>query len=220
MRRILTLAVAILLIAWMFAQCRKPTGPLGRVYLWLMNRSHSAMTDWGLAQATINSGDAILDVGCGGGRTIQKLAARAPAGRVTGLDYSAASVKASSATNADAVADGRVSVHLGSVAAMPFPDRRFDLVTAVETHYYWPDLPANMREVLRVLKPGGRLVVIAETSREGVLGALYAVPMRLLRAAHLSDAEHRDLLTQAGFTDVITRRKLSWIAASGRRPAA
>ncbi len=218
MRRVITLAIALPLLAWVLPQCRKPAGPLGRFYLWLMNRSHSAMTDWGLAQVTIDRGDAILDVGCGGGRTIQKLAARAPEGRVTGIDHSAASVAASSDTNAEAIADGRVHIHLGSVAAMPFPDRAFDLVTAVETHYYWPDLPANMREVLRVLKPGGRVVVIAETSREGLLGGLYAVPMRLLRAAHLSDAEHRDLLTQAGFADVVTGRKISWIAAMGRRP--
>jgi ubiquinone/menaquinone biosynthesis C-methylase UbiE len=34
-----------------------------------------------------------------------------------------------------------------------FPDRTFDMVTAVEMHDYWPDLPANVREILRVLKP-------------------------------------------------------------------
>ena len=45
---------------------------------------------------------------------------------------------------------------------MPFPDGVFDLVTAVETHYFWPDMAADMREVFRVLKPGGGFILIAE----------------------------------------------------------
>ncbi|HEY6108781.1 MAG TPA: hypothetical protein VIV56_07745, partial [Gemmatimonadales bacterium] len=95
------------------------------------------------------------------------------------------------------------------------------VVTGVETHYYWPQLAANVREVLRVLKPGGTFALIAETYRGGRLGALYGVAMRLLRAAYLSDAEHRDLLTQAGFTAVSTMHApgRSWICATGRRPS-
>lgn len=47
------------------------------------------------------------------------------------------------------------------MAALPFPDRSFDVVTVVETHYYWPDLPASLREILRVLEPGGTFALIA-----------------------------------------------------------
>jgi ubiquinone/menaquinone biosynthesis C-methylase UbiE len=57
----------------------------------------------------------------------------------------------------------RVEIRQGSVSQLPFPDDTFDLVTAVETHYFWPDLPADMREVFRVLKPGGAVIMIAET---------------------------------------------------------
>jgi ubiquinone/menaquinone biosynthesis C-methylase UbiE len=91
----------------------------------------------------------------------------------------------------------------------------------VETHYYWPDLPANVREVLRVLKPGGTFVLIAETYRGGPFRLLYGLVMPLLRAAFLSDAEHRDLLTQAGFTEVETKHLSgkNWIFATGRRPS-
>ena len=104
---------------------------------------------------------------------------------------------------------------------MPFPDRTFDIVTAVETHYYWPDLPANVREILRVLKPGGTFVLIAETYRGGPFHLLYGIVMPLLRAAFLSDAEHRDLLTEAGFAEVATmhRSGRNWIGATGRRPS-
>jgi SAM-dependent methyltransferase len=53
------------------------------------------------------------------------------------------------------------------VSRLPFPGDKFDLVTAVETQYYWPDLVKDMQEVLRVLKPGGTLIVIAESYKQG-----------------------------------------------------
>ena len=186
-----------------------------------MNLRHATMTDWGLQQLTVLKGAAILDVGCGGGWTVRKLAALAPEGMVIGLDYSAASVAVSRETNSKEIEAGRVQIGQGSVGALPFPDRTFDIVAAVETHYYWPDLPANVREILRVLKPGGTFALIAETYRGGPLRFLYGIFMPLLGAAFLSDAEHRDLLKQAGFTGVETthRSGKNWICATGRRPS-
>jgi SAM-dependent methyltransferase len=188
-----------------------------------MNRTHSGVTDWGLGPVTVGTHFAILDVGCGGGRTIQKLAAIATAGRVCGVDYSAASVAAARHTNADAIAAGRVEIVQGSVSHLPFPPAAFDLVTAVETHYYWPDLVADLREVRRVLKPGGTLVIIAEAYRHGgAVNALVGPLMRLLGGRHLTVDEHRQALTDAGFVDVTIdeERRKGWIAARGRTPAA
>jgi len=218
--KILRLVLPMLLAAWVFRQVRKPSGWLGRRVVRAMNLSHSTMADWGLQQVRVTKQAAILDVGCGGGWTVRRLAALASEGKVIGLDYSAASIAVSRDTNAKEIEDGRVQIVLGSVAALPFSDRTFDIVTAVETHYYWPDLPANMREILRVLKPGGTFALIAETYRGGPLRLLYGIIMPLLRAAFLSDAEHRDLLTQAEFTEVATmhRSGKNWICATGRRP--
>lgn len=217
---ILRLVLPLLLIVYVLGQVRKPTGLLGRRVLQAMNLTHSALTEWGLQQLYVERNATVLDIGCGGGRTVQRLAALAPGGVIHGIDYSAASVAYARATNAREIESGRVQIQLGSVAALPFPDRTFDIVTAVETHYYWPDLQGNMREVLRVLKPGGRFALIAELHRGGRWSALYGVVMRLLRARYLSDAEHRDLLTQAGFTEVATIHApgRSWICATGRRP--
>jgi SAM-dependent methyltransferase len=217
---IFKVAASILLVAWVFRQVRKPSGPLGRRVVRAMNLGHSTMTDWGLQQVRMSKNATILDVGCGGGRTVQKLAELAPEGKVVGLDYSAASVAVSRATNADSIAAGRVRIEEGSIAAVPFPDCTFDVVTAVETHYYWPDLPANVREILRVLRPGGTFALIAETYRGGPFRFLYGMVMPLLRAAFLSEAQHRDLLTQAGFTQVAIMHPSgkNWICATGRRP--
>lgn len=218
--RILLAVLVILVAAWVFWQVRKPSGWLGRRVVRAMNMGHATMTDWGLQQLAVPTGAEILDVGCGGGWTVRRLAALALEARITGLDYSAASVAVSRYTNAKEVAAGRVRIDQGSVAALPFPDHSFDVVTAVETHYYWPDLSANVREILRVLKPGGTFALIAETYRGGPFRFLYGIIMPLLGAAFLSDAEHRDLLTRAGFTEVATihRPGRNWICATGRRP--
>jgi ubiquinone/menaquinone biosynthesis C-methylase UbiE len=219
-RRLIALLIAVPLVIWLLRQCRKPSGALGARYVRAMNVAHAALTDWGLRHVTVRPGDVILDVGCGGGRTVQKLAALAPEGKVYGVDYSDASVRASRQVNADAIAAGRVEIACGSVARLPFPDQTFDVVTAVETHYYWPDLDANVREIQRVLKPGGALALVAETSRDRQRNPLYFVVMPLLGAAHLTTGEHEDLLRRTGFTDVaVDTRTGGWICATGRRPS-
>jgi SAM-dependent methyltransferase len=217
---ILRVVLIILLFAWLSRQVRKPGGLLGRRVVRAMNLSHAALTDWGLDQLPVRNAAAILDIGCGGGRTVHRLAALAPAAKVIGLDYSAASVAASRDFNAKEIEAAQVRIELGSVAALPFADITFDIVTAVETHYYWPDLPANIRDILRVLKPGGTFALIAETYRGGPLRLLYGIAMPLLGAAFLSDAEHSELLTQAGFCEVRTHHvaRKNWICAVGRKP--
>src|SRR5262245_4009863 len=73
-------------------QCRTPSGWLGRLIVRNMNQRHGALTDWALARVAVAEDAVVLDVGCGGGRTIAKLAARAPRGRVYGVDVSSASL--------------------------------------------------------------------------------------------------------------------------------
>src|SRR5260370_24957199 len=91
-------------------QCRRPTGWLGRIVLWSMNSSHSRLTDWGLGHVSVGKGHTILDVGCGGGRTVSKLAAIATEGKVYGVDYSEESVAASKRSNARVIDIGRVEI--------------------------------------------------------------------------------------------------------------
>lgn len=186
-----------------------------------MNVSHSSLTDWGLKQVTIEKKFSVLDIGCGGGRTIQKLANIATEGRVYGVDYASGSIAVSRSKNASLIKSGRVEIHEGSVSQLPFPDSMFDLALAVETQYYWPDLVNDMKEVRRVLKPGGRLVVIAETYKGGRLDKLTAPAMKLLKSSHLSADDQRELFLSAGYDEVqiIEEKKRGWICAIGRKPA-
>ena len=219
-KTILVLTVIVYAVR-MSNQVRKPSGRLGRAVVGRMNLSHASLTDWGLEHVRIEPSFTMLDVGCGGGRTIHVLAARAPNGRVYGIDYSEASVEASRETNQSAVAAGRVEIPQGSVSKLPFADAMFDLVTAVETHYYWPDLPNDAREIARVLKPGGTLVVIAEAYK-GRWGWLFQLAMLPMRAKLMSADEHRAWLETAGFTDVqvAEKRGRGWICVTGRQAAA
>ena len=121
-----------------------------------------------------------------GGRTVAKLAAMTSDGVVYGVDYSEGSVAASLTQNENSVKAGRVFIKKAAVSNLPFPDDTFDLVTEVETHYYWPDLANDMKEIQRVLKPGGKLVIIAEMYKGGKYDHLKWPAMWLLRSAHLS----------------------------------
>jgi SAM-dependent methyltransferase len=207
-------------------QCSKPTGWLGRFALWRMNSSHSRLTDWGLQHVAIESHHTILDVGCGGGRTVSKLAAIASQGKVYGVDYSNESVAVTRRANTRWIYLGRVEVSHGSVSQLPFPDAAFDLVTGVETHFWWPNLPGDMHEVFRVTKPGGALMLIAEVYK----GAETRVSKLAEKCAArtgmtlLSADEHRQLLADTGYTDVqvFEERVKGWICAIGRKqkPAA
>ena len=182
--------------------------------------SHSSLTDWGLQHVTIDNRFTILDVGCGGGRTIEKLAALAPEGMVYGIDYAKGSVAASRSKNARLIEAGRVAIEQASVSRLPFSDGKFDLVPAVETQYYWPNLVADMREVQRVLKPGGTLVVIAESYKKGKYDKLQGPLMKLLSSSRLSVSEHRDLFLTAGYQDVHTfeEPQKGWICGIGTKP--
>jgi ubiquinone/menaquinone biosynthesis C-methylase UbiE len=189
-----------------------------------MNASHSKLTDWGLSHISIENERSILDVGCGGGRTVSKLAAIATQGKVYCVDYSDESVAATKRTNAQWIDRGRVEVRHGSVSQLSFPDDAFDLVTAVETHFWWPNLPGDMREIFRVLKPGGTLILIAEiykgaNTTTAKLAEKYASQAGMTL---LSVDEHRELFTNAGYSnvEVIEKRDKGWICGIGRKPKA
>jgi len=180
------------------------------------------VTDWGLSNVSITKQDVILDVGCGGGRTVSKLAASATQGKVYGLDFSDAAVAVATKTNRQWIAMGRVEIREGSVSDLPFADETFDVVTAVETHFWWPDLPNDMREVLRVLKTDGTLIVIAEIYRgaktkTAKLAEKY-LPLSGLKL--LTVSEHQDLFRNAGYTDVLITEQFDqgWICTRGRKP--
>ena len=203
-------------------QCQKPSGWFGRLIVRNMNSRHSKLADWGLTHVAVKPNDTVLDVGCGGGRTVSKLAAFANGGKVFGLDYSDASLSVARKLNARQIEQGQVEIHEGSVLKLPFPTATFDLVTAVETHFWWTDVPAGVREILRVLKPGGTLLIIAEIYKGAQSKMARLVEKHAPRSGIkvLSPDEHRALFDDAGYMDVqiITEPEKGWICGVGNKP--
>lgn len=222
MGSIVSIIVGVVVALVLMRQCRRPVGPTGRLIARSMNRSHGRLTAWGLAHLTVAPDAKVLDVGCGGGQTIATLASMAPHGEISGIDYSAASVATARATNAQRIAAGQVDIRRASVSALPFSGDTFDLVTAIETHYYWPDLPHDLREISRVLVPGGRLMILAEAYRGAREDWVTRPIMAVLGARLMTPAEHCELFVGAGFIDVEVHedRSHGWLGVIGRKPPA
>lgn len=218
-KQILIYIFGIPLTIYVMNQVRKPTKWVGRIFVGIMNLSHAGVTDWGLEHVQVGEDFTILDIGCGGGRTIEKLAALASKGKVCGVDYANGSVAASRARNANLIDAGRVEIKQASVSQIPYPDNTFDLVTAVETQYYWPDMVNDMQEILRVLKPGGRLLIIAESYGGGKFDWLQGPAMKLLRSKNPGVNEQREYFTQAGYSETQIDEELSqgWLSAVGKK---
>ena len=115
---------------------------------------------------------------------------------------------------------GRVEVQHSSVSALPFLDNMFDLVTAVETHYFWPDLVNDMKEVLRVLKPGGTLIVMGGEYKWGKYDERNEKWVELGNMAYHSIDELREFLSAVGYwqVEVFEDYDRGWICAVGKKP--
>jgi SAM-dependent methyltransferase len=188
-------------------QFQRPTGKQGRTIAALMNKGHYELTTWGLTHVTIKPNFTILDVGFGGGKTINRLAERIPQGKVYGIDYSSDMVEYAKKVNKKYVENGKVELREASADDTGFTTDMFDLVTACETYYFWPSLPAAFQEIKRVLKPNGRLLMINEMIKDGVNDVKDA---EIIQKTHLHLfplEEIKAMLESAGFVTVEVFRK-------------
>lgn len=148
-----------------FTNCACPKGKMGQIMLSMMNFSHAPLTNWGLNFINFKDGWTMLDIGCGGGATIKRLLKHSKGSKVYGIDISRESV-AKSKKNCTDMLDKQVFISQGSAEMLPYDNEKFDLVTAVETIYFWPNLSNCFKEVYRVLKPGGQFAIIVEAANK------------------------------------------------------
>jgi ubiquinone/menaquinone biosynthesis C-methylase UbiE len=157
------------------------------------------------------------DIGCGGGANIARLLQRTLRGSVTGIDFSPVSVRKSTKVNAKAIREGCCRVLEGNVANLPFAEGSFDVVTAFETIYFWPDIEHCFNEVKRVLKPGGQFVIVNESDGSGEMDAKWE---SMIEGMHTYTPEEiRHHLTNVGFRDlnITVNEEKRWLCVTARK---
>jgi ubiquinone/menaquinone biosynthesis C-methylase UbiE len=136
-----------------------PQGLLGRLGGILMARTNEKCGVWVADVLEIGPNERVLEVGFGPGVIIQRLSNLASAGYVAGVDPSREMVEQARARNASAIQSGRVDLRQCSVEDLPFEDDSFDKALAINSMQVWPDAVAALREVRRVMTPGGRVAL-------------------------------------------------------------
>lgn len=198
--------------------CRKPEGELGEKMIKRMNKSHENLARWGVSHLNICEDDDILDIGCGGGVNVKRFSEMSK-GKIYGIDYSEKSVEESRKYNQNKINEGQVEIIEGSVSELPFDNESFDIVTAFETTYFWPDLENDLKEIYRVLKSDGAVFICNEESKDENLKERMEDKIKLMKMEILSEDELGQTLHDAGFVDVTTFTKegTHWLCAVGRK---
>lgn len=197
----------------------KPTGFWGKLMIKSMNKGHSDLTDWALCHLEIKRNHTLLDVGCGGGKTVSKLCTKVGNGKVYGVDYSELCVQKSKKLNQKNILCGKASISQASVSALPFDDDKFDTVTAIETYYFWPDKLNDLKEIYRVLKPGGKLMLVFEMLRTEDEPEKWEKVEKSLGIEAVTKEGITEILLRAGYQNIRTYTKsgTSWLCATGEK---
>jgi ubiquinone/menaquinone biosynthesis C-methylase UbiE len=137
----------------------RPRGVLGRLGGLIMARTNADFGVRATGLLDVRPGDSVLEVGFGPGVVVGRLSDLASAGRVAGVDPSREMVGQARARNAAAVRSGRVDLRHGSVERLPFGPGSFDKALAVNSMQVWADRETGLREIGRVLRPGGEVAL-------------------------------------------------------------
>ncbi len=147
-------------------QAARPRGSIGRALGWMMLRINGPMNRCAVEALEMQHGETVLEIGCGTGDAIARLVRAGQSRRIVAIDHAPEMVEAARKLNKLAIREGIVDVRECSVSEMPFRDGSFDAVLAVNSVQFWPHLRLDLKEVLRVLKPGGRVLVAIRMTME------------------------------------------------------
>lgn len=141
------------------SQYRRPSGEVGRRVGEDMARDHLPENLWTITLLNAQPGDRIVEIGFGPGVAIEELLKRMTSGFVAGVDFSELMVHEASKRNAEAIQAGRVDLRYGEAEELPFADAAFDKAFSIHSIYFWSRPMSALKELWRVLKRGGLLVI-------------------------------------------------------------
>lgn len=160
----------------------------------------------------------LLDIGCGTGTwTAMVAGSEMLSGRVIGLDYSRSMCEVAHGKAAAIPKDEAPVFINGDSEHLPFPDQSFDVVTCSNSFHHYPHQQATIHEMHRVLRPGGRLMLI-DGFRDNVIGwTLFdffitrAESTPEAKVYHAPWSEIRDMFERAGFQNIRQRKTGIWV---------
>lgn len=173
--------------------------------------------DFTLAQVELGPEVWVLELGFGGGALAQKIVEHASQASVRGVDLSDTMIRQAKRRNAAAIREGRVEFRYGGVSSLPYEDQSFDKALSVHSIYFWPEPESDLKEVLRVLKPGGSVAITVDPSEP-------MAPVQSGASHHIrwEGATLLTLLEVAGFvqTRIVASEGDRLICGLGRKPDA
>lgn len=209
-----------MIIKRLISNARKPNGFFGKVMIHKMNKGHLLMTQTAIDSLKINPTDNILDIGCGGGNAVKIMSSLAFDGTVCGIDYSPLSVKSSVENNKRAINNKQVEIKQGTVSLLPYRKESFDIVTAIETIYFWENPEKDFREVYRVMKSGGKFCIVLEMIKNEDGTGKDTEITDFLQMHYYTESEIKDLLTKTGLINISTVnvRDKGWLFVTAIKP--
>ncbi|WP_421385350.1 class I SAM-dependent methyltransferase [Bacillus salacetis] len=136
-------------------QYSKPKGVLGWLIGEKMIRQHKSETLWTLENLNLQKDERILEIGCGAGYALKIISNEYRDIKITGLDLSKTLLHSARIRNNRSLRQKRMKIVYGSVERLPFNDEQFSTVFSIHSIYFWENLSKALREIHRVLKPGG-----------------------------------------------------------------
>jgi len=201
-----------------YEQFSNPSGNEGKKTLEHMNDHHRSLAEWALSVLPDISPKSILDVGCGGGMLISLLSELFPDSKLTGVDISDDAVEFTKDTNKGLLCSKRLSVIQASVSKLPFDDNSFDLVTAFETYFFWPDLGNDIKELYRTLKDNGTVMIVSETYPHPKFNERNVQLIKDYGMNILENNKMAELMEDAGFSvEIVEVEDNNWIAFLGKK---
>jgi len=156
--------------------------------------------------------DRLLEIGFGSGYFIKDYASHVA--RIAGVDLSEDMVNLASSVNKKLVESGKAEFRHGDASSLPYDDGEFSVVVGIETFFFWSEPVESLREIFRVLEPGGRLVLEMSYNKED--GLDHGEDMEKMNLIIYSADEMTEMLTESGFSDIeFTYYKGFWVPFKG-----
>jgi ubiquinone/menaquinone biosynthesis C-methylase UbiE len=194
------------------SQFAKPTGFFGRILAKGMARGHKEFYKSALKSIDPKEDDKYLEIGFGSGIFINKYMSHVS--KIAGIDYSEDMVKLASDINRKLVESGKAEFKQGYASSLPWDDNEFTIVATIEVFYFLDETEKTLKEIFRVLKPGGRLIIEMGYNKDD--GVDHKKLIKKLNLKLYSGEEMKKMLKKAGFSDiVIDYYKAFWIPIKG-----